>query len=114
MVTVSSVPNAVQETQEVVDLSRTVSVRSDSNPRKWYEVTIRPDGTAGTCTCMAYRFSKGPRAFAMCKHIRSFVPEKTLKLHDETMKSMVDGYKVPRVHEGNRTMGWLLGSKVYE
>jgi hypothetical protein len=52
-------------------MERSLMVQSSSNKDVFYDVVVRSDGS-GTCTCMAFRFSKGPRQQASCKHLRKF------------------------------------------
>ena len=47
-----------------------ILIASQSTPDLAYRLNLDPANGRVTCTCMAFRFSKGPAAKQRCKHVR--------------------------------------------
>ena len=73
---------------------------ASSDGKRVYTVELFVDGSA-SCTCMAYRYQKGPRANATCKHIRNAG-------HAVESELRVAGISFRKATEAP-IMGWLLG-----
>jgi hypothetical protein len=96
-------------TTEQVEQAASTSVGIvSSDGKRVYAVELFVDGSA-SCTCMAYRFQKGPRANATCKHIRQAgggaVLADATKLSRELRVAGISFRKAI----GAPVMGWSVG-----